>query len=171
MCLWFRWSDSSYFSISFSMSLTGLIASLYFSLGTIQTVSLFVTISFLSLSFVFLPLYSLPLSPYSKQAFFSNWFMLLISLNRLLLQRTNKDFCFSLLQGTNRGFHYCKGFFFFFVFLVYLIGWKTLVRSMCIWRCNEELQVWVWILIGKYGLGFRVCTFFFFWWISGLVFL
>ena len=38
----------------------------------------------------------------------------------------------------------------------------SLLRSVCIWRCNKESQVWVWILIGKYDLGFRVCRFFFF---------
>ena len=112
MCLWFQWSDSSFFSVSFSVSLTGLITSLYFSLGAVQTLFLFVTISFLSLSFVFLALCSLPLSLYNKQAYFFSWFMWLIPLNQLLLQRTNKDFHFSLLQRTNRGFHYCRGFTF-----------------------------------------------------------
>ena len=38
----------------------------------------------------------------------------------------------------------------------------SLLRSVCIWRCNEESQVWVWILIGKYDLGFSVCRFFLF---------
>ena len=159
MCLWFQWSDSSFFSVSFSVSLTGLITSLYFSLGAVQTLFLFVTISFLSLSFVFLALCSLPLSLYNKQAYFFNWFMWLIPLNQLLLQRKNKDFRFSLLQRTNRGFHCCRGFFFFWVCL---LGWKMLAWSVCIWKCSEESQVWVWILIGKYGLGFRVCVFFFF---------
>ena len=46
----------------------------------------------------------------------------------------------------------------------------SLFRSVCIWRCSEESQVWVWILIGKYDLGFRVCVFFFFFvlWISSV---
>ena len=50
----------------------------------------------------------------------------------------------------------------------------SLLRSVCIWRCSEESQVWVWTLIGKYDLGFRVCRFFFFFgfvlWISGWCF-
>ena len=39
--------------------------------------------------------------------------MWLIPLNQLLLQRKNKDFRFSLLQRTNRGFHTNAEVFFF----------------------------------------------------------
>ena len=100
--------------------------------------SLFVTIYFSSLSFVFLPLRSLPLSPYSKQASFFNWFMRLIPLNRLCCRGRTKIL----------NFHYCREQIEVFIiaeifFFVCLMGWNRLVRSVCIWRCSEESQVWV----------------------------
>ena len=72
---------------------------------------------------------------------------------------------FTIAKNEQR-FSLLQRFLFYFILFIYLficlMGWNMLVRFMCIWRCSEESQVWVWILIEKYGLGFRVGFFFFF---------